>query len=73
MWLRSLTHQAGNFSSPGWAFETRRSSGYASVEWVLGRPDTRLPGSLLQDGEQERLEILEAADPNSMMGGTDKA
>ncbi|CAE7766366.1 GIP, partial [Symbiodinium sp. CCMP2456] len=45
-----------------------RRSGYAPVQWVLGRPDTKLPGSLLQEGDQDRLEILEAAaDPHSMM------
>ena len=34
----------------------------------LGRPEIRLAGSLLQDGEQERLEVLEGAEsPDSAM------
>ena len=39
-----------------------RSSGYAPNQWVLGKPEIRLPGSLLQDGESERLEVLEGAE-----------
>ena len=45
-----------------------RSSGYSPNQWVLGRPEVRLPGSLLLQPEAERLEVLEAAeDPNSAM------
>ena len=46
-----------------------RTSGYN--QWVLGVPDLRLPGSLLQDGEAERLEVLEACEgPGSIMAKT---
>ena len=45
-----------------------RANGYAPVQWVLGTAEVRLPGSLLQDEEAERLEVLEAAnDPRSAM------
>ena len=45
-----------------------RSSGYSPVQWVLGKPTARIPGSLLLDSERERLEVLEAAeDPGSLM------
>ena len=45
-----------------------KSSGYTPNQWVLGRPEVRLPGSLLIDEEAERLEVLEAAeDPTSAM------
>ena len=45
-----------------------RSSGYSPVQWVLGKPEARIPGSLLLDSERERLEVLEAAeDPSSLM------
>eukprot|EP00435_Cladocopium_sp_Y103_P012495 s1884_g3.t1 len=48
-----------------------RSSGYAPNQWVLGVPELRLPGSLLQDGEAERLEVLEACEkPGSIMAKT---
>ena len=39
-----------------------RTSGYALNQWVLGRPEIRLPGSLLQDSEREKLEVLEGAE-----------
>ncbi|CAE7616057.1 RE2, partial [Symbiodinium sp. CCMP2592] len=38
-----------------------RSSGYSPNQWVLGRPEIRLPGSLLQDGEKQKLEVLEGS------------
>ena len=45
-----------------------RSSGYAPNQWVLGRPEIRLPGSLLQDGEKEKLEVSEGSEnPDSAM------
>ncbi|CAE7548475.1 RE2, partial [Symbiodinium necroappetens] len=45
-----------------------RTSGYAPNSWVLGKPEIRLPGSLLIDQEAERLEVLETAeDPHSAM------
>ena len=45
-----------------------RSYGYAPNQWVLGTPQVRLPGSLLQEDEAQRLEILEAAEqPESAM------
>ena len=45
-----------------------RTSGYSPNQWVLGKPEVRLPGSLLLDSESERLEVLEAAeDPTSAM------
>ena len=45
-----------------------RSSGYSPNQWVLGKPEVRLPGSLLIDDEAERLEVLEAAEnPDSAM------
>ncbi|CAE7041145.1 unnamed protein product [Symbiodinium sp. CCMP2592] len=45
-----------------------RTSGYSPIQWVLGVPQTRLPGSLLDDAETERLEVLEVAeDPTSAM------
>ena len=48
-----------------------RSSGYAPNQWVLGVPELRLPGSLLQDGKAERLEVLEACEkPGSIMAKT---
>ena len=44
------------------------ASGYSPNQWVLGKPDVRLPGSLLLDEEAERLEVLESAeDPTSAM------
>ena len=48
-----------------------RSCGYAPNQWVLGVPELRLPGSVLQDGEAERLEVLEACErPDSIMAKT---
>ncbi|CAE7745994.1 RE1 [Symbiodinium sp. KB8] len=48
-----------------------RTSGYAPVQWVLGVPQVRLPGSLEDDSERERLEVMEAAeDPSSEMART---
>ena len=48
-----------------------RTSGYSPLQWVLGVPDLRLPGSLLSEPESQRLEILEAAeDPTSQMART---
>ena len=45
-----------------------RASGYTPNQWVLGKPEVRVPGSLLADEEAERLEVLEAAeDPTSAM------
>ena len=39
-----------------------RTSGYSPLQWVLGVPDLRLPGSLLSEPESQRLEVLEAAE-----------
>ena len=48
--------------------ETTDAGGYAPAAWVLGSHGLRVPGSLLQDGEAERLEVQEAAeDPMSEM------
>ena len=45
-----------------------RTSGYSPVQWVLGIPELRVPGSLLADPERERLEVMESAeDPSSAM------
>ena len=45
-----------------------RTSGFSPNQWVLGKPEIRLPGSILTKPEAERLEVLEAAeDPGSMM------
>ena len=45
-----------------------RANGYAPNQWVLGIPEVRIPGSLRIDDDQERLELLEAADnPQSAM------
>ena len=45
-----------------------RSSGCAPNQWVLGMPQIRLPGSLLLDEGDARLEILEGAeDPHSAL------
>lgn len=45
-----------------------RSNGYSPVQWVLGVADQRLPGSLLDDEESQKLEVLEAAEnPHSQM------
>ena len=45
-----------------------RSNGYSPNQLVLGRPEIRLPSSLLSDEESQLLEILEAAeDPKSAM------
>ena len=48
-----------------------RTSGYSPVQWVLGTPELRLPGSLLDDSEAQQLEVMEAAeDPQSQMART---
>jgi len=48
-----------------------RTSGYSPLQWVLGVPDLRLPGSLLDETESQRLEVLEAAEnPTSQMART---
>ena len=48
-----------------------RTSGYSPIQWVLGVPELRLPGSLLNDEESQRLEVLEAAEnPASQMAKT---
>lgn len=48
-----------------------RTSGYSPVQWVLGTPELRLPGSLLDDSESQQLEVMEAAeDPQSQMART---
>ena len=48
-----------------------RTNGYSPLQWVLGVPDLRLPGSLLSESESQRLEVLEAAeDPTSQMAQT---
>ena len=48
-----------------------RSNGYAPIQWVLGVPDLRLPGALLDDDESQRLEVMEAAEnPHSQMAKT---
>ena len=39
-----------------------RPNGYSPSQWVLGLSEVRVPGSLLDDGEAQRLELLEAAD-----------
>eukprot|EP00435_Cladocopium_sp_Y103_P037754 s1878_g10.t1 len=39
-----------------------RPTGYSPVQWVLGLSEVRIPGSLLDEDEAQRLEILEAAD-----------
>ena len=45
-----------------------RSNGYSPVQWVLGVADQRLPGSLLDDEESQKLEVLGAAEnPHSQM------
>ena len=45
-----------------------RSNGYAPNQWVLGIPEVRLPGSLLDSDESQQLEVLEAAEnPSSAM------
>ena len=45
-----------------------RSNGYAPNQWVLGVPEVRLPGSLLDSDESQQLEVLEAAEnPSSAM------
>lgn len=48
-----------------------RTSGFSPNQWVLGVPELRLPGSLLDDAEAQRIEVLEAAeDPQSQMART---
>lgn len=48
-----------------------RTNGYSPVQWVLGVPDLRLPGSLLDDEQAQQLEVMEAAeDPQSQMART---
>ena len=43
-----------------------RSNGFSPAQWVLGVSEIRIPGSLLQEDEAQRLELLEAAnDPTS--------
>ena len=39
-----------------------RTSGYSPNQWVLGKSEIRLPGSILVDEEAERLEVLEATE-----------
>ena len=48
-----------------------RTSGYSPIQWVLGVPELRLPGSLLNETEAQQLEVLEAAEnPSSKMART---
>ena len=48
-----------------------RTNGYSPNQWVLGHPETRLPGSLLSSDESQQLEVLEAAEnPHSEMAKT---
>ena len=48
--------------------ELYRQSGYSPSQWVLGSRGPRIPGSLLQPEEAQRLEVHEAAaDPQSAM------
>eukprot|EP00435_Cladocopium_sp_Y103_P058473 s1160_g20.t1 len=48
-----------------------RPNGYSPNQWVLGHPETRLPGSLLDSDESQQLEVLEAAEnPHSEMART---
>ena len=48
-----------------------RTSGYSPVQWVLGTPELRLPGSLLEDDGAKQLEVMEhAEDPSSQMART---
>ena len=45
-----------------------RPNGYSPNQWVLGHPEARLPGSLLNSDESQQLEVLEAAEnPESAM------
>jgi hypothetical protein len=45
-----------------------RTSGYTPLQWVLGVPELRLPGSLLNSTESQQLEVMEAAEnPASQM------
>ena len=47
-----------------------RTSGYSPLQWVLGVPELRLPGSLLAE-EPPNLEVMEhAEDPRSQMAKT---
>ena len=39
-----------------------RPNGYSPNQWVLGHPETRLPGSLLSSDGSQQLEVLEAAE-----------
>eukprot|EP00434_Breviolum_minutum_P011223 symbB.v1.2.009904.t1/scaffold605.1/size182108/4 len=36
-----------------------RTSGFSPNQWVLGVPELRLPGSLLDDAEAQRIEVLQ--------------
>ena len=46
-----------------------RHGGYSPAAWVLGARGPRVPGSLLDDTERNRLEVQEAClDPKSAMG-----
>ena len=48
--------------------ELYRQGGYSPSQWVLGSRGPRIPGSLLQPDEAQRLEVHEAAaDPQSAM------
>ena len=46
-----------------------RHGGYSTAAWVLGARGPRVPGSLFDDTERNRLEVQEAClDPRSAMG-----
>eukprot|EP00435_Cladocopium_sp_Y103_P035729 s1670_g9.t1 len=48
-----------------------RFNGYSPMQWVLGVGDLRLPGALLDDGNDPNLEVLEASqNPHSEMART---
>ena len=48
-----------------------RTSGYSPLQWVLGTPELRFPGSLLDEDEAKQLEVMEhAEDPSSQMART---